>query len=279
MKHSKERAFTLIELLVVVAIIALLISILLPSLKLAREQARDVVCRTRIGEVTRGHLYYAQEWKDCLPGNTANNLTNGRDTIIFDWLGISSVGSRAQMMATAPHEGTIFEYLNQEEVYLCPTHGLAREGDTAGQRADEHRTSYTAPTILTGAPITMLQRVRYPATGLGGTAVPLLRDAVQSMMPFITVEEDANWYLVRSSDSAWANVDQFTTRHRGFGAVGFVDGHAELRQFPDKPRPMTSWNVLFETLDGRFISAGHYLFQGLHLKMGYLREAPADRLP
>ncbi len=60
--------FTLIELLVVVAIIAVLMSILLPSLQSAREHARTVVCGQQLRQFGNGLLIYTSENNDWLPG-------------------------------------------------------------------------------------------------------------------------------------------------------------------------------------------------------------------
>lgn len=57
----RKRAFTLIELLVVVAIIALLISILLPSLQGAREQAKKAKCLAHISAIGKGFQTYTSE--------------------------------------------------------------------------------------------------------------------------------------------------------------------------------------------------------------------------
>lgn len=54
----KTTAFTLIELLVVISIIALLVSILMPSLQKARQQAKAVVCMTHLKQLSLGLKLY-----------------------------------------------------------------------------------------------------------------------------------------------------------------------------------------------------------------------------
>jgi prepilin-type N-terminal cleavage/methylation domain-containing protein/prepilin-type processing-associated H-X9-DG protein len=57
----RHGAFTLIELLVVIAIISLLIAILLPSLRRAREQARQTVCQTNLRSIMLAQSVYLND--------------------------------------------------------------------------------------------------------------------------------------------------------------------------------------------------------------------------
>lgn len=53
-RHKRQDGFTLIEVLVVVAIIALLVAILLPSLNRAREQTRATLCGSNMKQALNG---------------------------------------------------------------------------------------------------------------------------------------------------------------------------------------------------------------------------------
>ncbi|UCD76277.1 MAG: prepilin-type N-terminal cleavage/methylation domain-containing protein [Phycisphaerales bacterium] len=64
---KRKRGFTLVELLVVIAIIALLIGLLLPSLARAIQIARTTSDRTRLREIHRGMLMFAEKSRGRLP--------------------------------------------------------------------------------------------------------------------------------------------------------------------------------------------------------------------
>ncbi|MCB9866682.1 MAG: type II secretion system protein [Phycisphaerales bacterium] len=63
----RRSAFTLVELLVVISIIALLVAILLPSLRRARNQAKQVTCGTHLHQISLAFDMYAEGANDWLP--------------------------------------------------------------------------------------------------------------------------------------------------------------------------------------------------------------------
>ncbi len=60
-RRRSECGFTLIELLVVIGIIAILLAILIPTVRAAREQARRAICLSNLRQLTTAWLAYADD--------------------------------------------------------------------------------------------------------------------------------------------------------------------------------------------------------------------------
>lgn len=121
-----RKGFTLVELLVVIGIIALLISILLPSLSAARESANTVKCLSNLRQLGQATIMMSQERKGLIQTVTDHSFViqidpsrtkffYKADGFLMDWAS-----------ALLPYLGdtsgqTFFENKNKSQVFLCPS--------------------------------------------------------------------------------------------------------------------------------------------------------------
>jgi prepilin-type N-terminal cleavage/methylation domain-containing protein/prepilin-type processing-associated H-X9-DG protein len=132
MCSRSRNAFTLIEVLVVVAIIALLISILLPSLSRARQVARITVCKTNLDTMYKGHAFYGADNTQHFP-DPDWWLWDGIGGEMSNWFpNLYKGGSRPADSAQWVRFGHIFKYVKNPQSYFCPEDTLSRRAASIG---------------------------------------------------------------------------------------------------------------------------------------------------
>ena len=106
---QKRSGFTLIELLVVISIVALLISILLPTLSKSKTQTKAVVCLSNIHE-------WALVWETFTGDNKDQFVFDEEDPVRLEWL--------------EPLEA----YYTEKDILLCPSATKPTEGSDIGRK-------------------------------------------------------------------------------------------------------------------------------------------------
>src|SRR3954468_2260808 len=73
MRETRKHGFTLVELLVVIGIIAILVAVLLPALRKARESANTAACLSNLRQIGMAFHMYANENHGWLPSAGPNH--------------------------------------------------------------------------------------------------------------------------------------------------------------------------------------------------------------
>ena len=121
-KRQKKSGFTLIELLVVIAVIALLMAVIIPSLKRAKDIAKRVICASRLRQVGVAMTSYSQSFPrlpDAL--DASGDPEYGHSYAVYRKTFVYPDGTLIPLRWAKLYEGG---YMDVPEIFYCPANRL-----------------------------------------------------------------------------------------------------------------------------------------------------------
>ncbi len=237
------RAFTLVELLVVIGIIALLVSILLPTLNAANEAARTTACLSNLRQIGQAFAAYAADNRGYVVplAYDAGGLMPDTNNYKENWTTILVAGK----YLTSPN-ATLNAVPNEPNVFSCPSSlkefisgTSVNGGAVAGVPAS--RTDAIGQTHFRTGSWTPLKAnlVTYCSYGINGTSdrdegVPCryYYPSNPNPMPKVTDVRNNSRFVIAFDGVAFIlthNANRLNARHKNRHVTNllFFDGHAD----------------------------------------------------
>jgi prepilin-type N-terminal cleavage/methylation domain-containing protein/prepilin-type processing-associated H-X9-DG protein len=215
----KIRAFTLIELLVVIAIIAILMAILLPSLRLAKDQAYAIRCVGNIKSLTFSWLLYKDDFDAKMIGG---HVGGTQDNKLIDWVDTppTGTGDPIEIKQAAIKRGLLWPYIKNFDVYRCP----------ADQRITRHNQDAFRSYSISGP---MFGEERF--TNWTGRALWTYVEINAPALKYVFVEEidprghNMGSWVMDPAGNSW--IDPLAIWHNKRSTFSYADGSAEKHRW------------------------------------------------
>jgi prepilin-type N-terminal cleavage/methylation domain-containing protein/prepilin-type processing-associated H-X9-DG protein len=211
----KHNAFTLIELLVVIAIIAILMAVLMPALKRAREGGKRASCLSNLKQLTLGWSMYADENDDRLVNGATgySNVSTTWGTHLKELAWVDGYHPKPEDWDAQIQDimrGALFPYVKNVGLYRCPT----------GRRGQ----------ALTYSIMFSMNAVNHPwSQAFKGAHVKKRTEILPNLAQRLVFIDEG--YMTSDAYAVYIHLEQWfdnpPVRHGDGATLSFADGHVE----------------------------------------------------